>query len=88
MPTDAERRCRVYFAKPFRDCIDVCEVSPDLEERTDATMRVIAAAPDMLAAMKSYIETRLRGFDADPRDEDGAFEAMRRAVAKAEGRNP
>jgi hypothetical protein len=67
MPTDCERRCRVYFANAFRDCIDVCEVNPDLEETTDATMRLIAAAPELLDACREALRRqRDPGRAADP----------------------
>ena len=88
MPRDTERRCRVYFAKPFRDCIDVCEVNPDLEETTDATMRVIVAAPDMLEALRavlSVMEDPLRHLDLN---RERADVLVRAAIAKAEGRKP
>jgi hypothetical protein len=48
MPTDCESRTRVYFKTPFRDCPTVCEVCPDLGEHSDATMRLIAVAHDLL----------------------------------------
>lgn len=83
MPTDAERRCRVYFAKPFRDCIDVCEVNPDLEETTDATMRVIAAAPDMLAALRAT-QTWMELHPVSPE----LYGQVKAAIAKAEGKRP
>jgi hypothetical protein len=55
MPTDAEPRCRVYFTTPFRDCPTVCEVCPDLENYTDATMRMICCGPEMMDLLKSTV---------------------------------
>ncbi len=49
MSNENERRNRIFFRQPFRDCRDVCEVHPDLEEKTDVVMRVIAIAPELLA---------------------------------------
>lgn len=56
MPFENELRCRVYFKHPFRDCTTVCECSPDLEEATDATIRLLSGAPDMLQALKDIRE--------------------------------
>jgi hypothetical protein len=81
MPTDNERRCRIYFQRSFRDCVDVCEVNPDLEETTDATMRVIVAAPELLAAC----DAALAWFDQRtvPGAED-VVAALRAAVGRAQ----
>jgi hypothetical protein len=81
MPTDAERRCRVYFRSAFRDCIDVCEVNPDLEETTDATMRLIAAAPDLLAACEAALASHRRDGEVD----EESVALLRAVVAKARG---
>jgi hypothetical protein len=55
MPTDTENRCRVYFKVPFKDNTSICEVSPDLEENTDASMRLIVASHEFLALAKQLI---------------------------------
>lgn len=65
MPDDTERRTYVYFKQPFRDCTTLCEVNPDLEEYTDATMRMIVASPDCLKALDDFvahIESRLSSY--------------------------
>lgn len=56
LPNDNERRCRLIFKVPFRDCVDVCEMNPDLEEKTDATMRMFRESPNMLRVLKCLLE--------------------------------
>ncbi len=55
MPTENERRCRVYLKKHYRDCVDLCEVHPDIAERTDATMRLFVASWDMRELLKRIV---------------------------------
>ncbi len=55
MPTENERRCRIYLKKHFRDCIDLAEVHPDIGEFTDATMRLIVASWDMRELLKRIV---------------------------------
>ncbi len=53
MPTENERRCRIYLKHHFQDCTDLCEVHPDIAEHTDATMRLLAASWDMRELLKT-----------------------------------
>ena len=55
--------------------IDLNEYQKDAE--VDANARLIAAAPDLLAALKTSQENRMPG--------DVGYEASRAAIAKAEG---
>ncbi len=65
MPTENERRCRLYLEKPFRDCLDLCEVHPDLEEATDPTMRLLASSWDMYQLLKSIDSDELTDKEMD-----------------------
>ncbi len=68
MPTENERRTRVYLKKHFKDCIDLCEVHPDIGEFTDATMRLIVASWDMrglLEVIASYSGADVADMDAE-----------------------
>lgn len=57
LPTDEEKRTRIYFKIPFRDCTTVCEMNPDLEEANDATMRLFIASHDMHNLLNSLLVT-------------------------------
>ncbi len=81
MPNENERRCRVHFKRAFRDCVDVCEVNPDLEETTDATMRLIVAAPDLAAAARGLLAWRSMSYD------DQAAQFMRDTGYMAPGKD-
>lgn len=66
LPNDNERRTRLMLVRPFRDCTDVCEMNPDLEEKTDATMRLFRDAPRMLALLERMLNDPA-GSDDDAR---------------------
>ncbi len=90
LPYDNERRTRIYFEHPFRDCTTVCEMSPDLEEATDATMRLFAASWEMRKALARLLaakdEKDLHGeTDRYRALKDGAWGDARAALAKADG---
>lgn len=57
-------------------------------ERKRARQRIKAAAPELLAALKSLLAQydKPHGFDADRNWYGREFEAARSAIAKAEGR--
>ena len=63
MPTDAERRTRVHLMYAWRDCTTVCDVNPDLEERNDATMRQICAAPEAVQLCRDLLAYHTATFD-------------------------
>ncbi len=67
MPNDSERRTRIYIDPPFRDCTTLAEFSPDLEEYTDASMRLCCAAPEMAQALKRLVDL------LEPRLPDGTL---------------
>jgi hypothetical protein len=61
---------------------NVCQQAAE----TEANARLIAAAPDLLAALKTIAESWERGFNLDEwRD---AMDDAHSAIAKAEGRTP
>ncbi len=66
MPTENERRCRIYLEKPFRDCIDLCEVHPDLEEATDPTMRLLASSWEMHQLLRAILAEHVDNGGTDP----------------------
>ena len=60
---------------------------PDCDGESLANAHLIAAAPDLLAACKFFIETnRIHGYEFDS-NEPAVFAAITAAIAKAEG-NP
>jgi hypothetical protein len=63
MPTDAEPRTQVQLMYPWRDCTSVCAVNPDLEERNDATMRQICAAPEAVRLCRDLLAGHTATYD-------------------------
>lgn len=95
---DAEVSVEIMSAD---DC-QVCEIAPFQEDWSEcevATVRLIAAAPDLLEALKEIIEECARSLDCNhPGDEDECADIddcigctltqiARAAIAKAEGRS-
>jgi hypothetical protein len=58
------------------------ESNPDEVAEAIANARLIAAAPDLLAALKMLLESS----DRDPKGEEDAYQAAETAIAKTEGR--
>lgn len=71
-----ESRLRVH-AETY-DVADICHAGG----ADDANARLIAAAPDMLAACKDFLEACHKGKDLKP-----AMAQARKAIEKAEGRD-
>ena len=65
-----------------RTIVDVL-LEPEDEQEDEANARLIAAAPDMLAALKEGDSELLGGFSPNTRIRT----VLRRAIAKAEGQN-
>jgi hypothetical protein len=89
-PTDVQHTHKIMY-----DCVQerrrigaVCGVfAKDDGEATD-NARLIAAAPELLAALQSFIDLSDDGslhIDGSPATEDPALTAARAAIAKAEG---
>ncbi len=78
LPNENERRTRLMFCHPYKDCVDVCEMNPDLEEKTDATMRLFAASPKLLAACQ-MAKAGLEQMGSDWSDE--ALRVINEAIA-------
>lgn len=78
-----------YAVFAGKNCIAVCDTDNSKPERYDANARLIAAAPEMLEALRGLanaleMEPGPRGvMDLVP----GAIEKARAAIAKAEGRS-
>lgn len=64
----------------------ICRVSPltTIDDQDEANASLIAAAPELLAALEGLISIGKR--DLSNPKYDGYFEAARAAIAKAEGR--
>jgi hypothetical protein len=60
---------------------------PDLFDETDANMRLIAAAPEILEALKQGVEQLEADYQETPLDGHGALiRKFRTVIAKAEGK--
>ena len=62
-------------------------VIADVWQDSISNLRLIAAAPDLLAALRAFVEQRdkLAGFPQAVDPYSGAYVAARAAIAKAEG---
>ena len=69
--------------------IEICQMfhdGTDMNEVGEANARLCASAPDMLAALK-WAESAIAPFSKEPAEKSG-MSLIRRAIAKAEGRQP
>jgi hypothetical protein len=81
-------RCAHKFAPEAEECIAVARVTQRCFDRatTDANARLIAAAPDLLEALRRLADSI--SYDRDPAVEPyfrEPLKAARAAIAKAEG---
>ena len=77
-----------YFVRRDGDAVAITGdiTDPETKQPSEANAQLIAAAPDLLEALK-WIMSECRVFCQDSMDiDDGAVYSAREAIAKAEGR--
>ncbi len=79
-------RWRVCAEEPFRYITDTANNKASRTEENEANARLIAAAPELLAALKGMVE-HLLDDRSDGRDEENALSSAMGAIAKAEGKS-
>lgn len=64
--------------------LHICNVNPNLSDESQANARLIAAAPELLAALEALENTASNTFHNNPKLAE-VIQAARAAIAKAQG---